>query len=329
MRSIILLLVSVSLWSSVSKAKVILDSTMNSEAVQKMMITGVDANVVFIQSATPGFSIEQNGGTEGLWTANINEGVLTLEQKVFSTKKDLKESLNLAPAKVTLIVNSVGVPAELHLRSGSVTTQQWNSDLRLQMTQGKIVLNKVTGAVKINLQKGDLTASDLQGKTSVDLFQGSVTGKNWTGDGVLNLFNSQSQLDKLQGQYFVQSQMGSLKLNNSTGNWQIDNGKTTYVVQNHKGRFEGSTQDGSLQVQVLADSEINLKSMSGKIQLQLPAASGAWVNLLTQDGEINVPAELRVQKSTAEKTVKGRLKGTGEAKAHVTVRSQEGHIFLK
>lgn len=302
---------------------------MTSSTFSKVMIAGIDANVVFLQSVNPGFSIEQNGGAEGLWTASINEGILNLEQKVFATKKDFKESLNAPIVKVTLIVSSMPVPVEVHLRSGSVTTQQWGSDLRLQMTQGKINLNKVTGAVKVTLQKGDLNAADLQGKTSVDVFQGNVVGKNWTGDGVLNLFNAQSLFEKLQGQYFVQTQLGTLKLNNSMGNWQIENGKAAYFVQNHKGRFEGSTQDGAIQVQVLADSEINLKSQSGRVQVQLPAASGAWLNLLTQDGEINVPSELRVQKNSAEKTVKGRLKGVGEAKAHVMVRSQEGHIFVK
>ena len=71
-----------------------------------------------------------------------------------------------------------------------------------------------------------------------------------------------------------------------------------------------------------------MKAKAGKVNITPPAASGASVNLFTVDGEIFVPKELKVNRLSSEKSVRGRLRGEAQ-RGSIVVRSQEATILVK
>ena len=99
-------------------------------------------------------------------------------------------------------------------------------------------------------------------------------------------------------------------------------------MQAFQGRLEGQNQEGTVTIQMAMDSEVDVKAKAGKVNITPPAASGASVNLFTVDGEIFVPKELKVNRLSSEKSVRGRLRGEAQ-RGSIVVRSQEATILVK
>jgi hypothetical protein len=141
-------------------------------------------------------------------------------------------------------------------------------------------------------------------------------------------FSGQLQSEKVRGVMIVAAQQSTSKINQGAGTLQFENGKGVFSVVGFQGRVEGQNQEGAVSVNVPLEGEVDVRSKSGRVSIQLPPASGASLNLLTTEGEIVVPGELKVVKQSTEKSVRGRLRGDAQ-KATVFVRSQDGTISVK
>lgn len=298
----------------------------------RLVVQGLSAQVQII--AQPGAKTLKVSGVEdsssvGVYTLKKKDHVIEIRMNDFDSKKDWKDSVAKS-ASYSRKIEILGppIPLDLHLRDGSVALQKWSKDANISLIHGRVVSQNGSGSLQINLQKGDISVSDHNGKVSTDGYSGNSTLKNIQGDVEAQLFAGKLILDKVRGALSLNAQQSRSTVTQSSGSIQFDNGKGLLTIQGFEGRIEGQTGEGALNIGFLAESELNIKSKSGRISIQAPASSGAAVNLLTVDGDIFVPKELSVNRLGSEKSVRGRLRGERQ-KASIIVRSQEGSIVVK
>ncbi len=302
-----------------------------SDGVQRLVIRGLDANVV-VTSQPQAKSIRINGVddilTPGLYIAEKKGSTLEVHLNEWSTKADWNAQLAFKKNHPSLEISGFPVATEIYLHEGQVQISRLSKEVRVIVVKGRISSTDSSGPLEIFLHQGEVSVQNQTGRTKIDQYQGQTTIRNMQADLDLSAFNSNVSIEKFRGLLSLNTQNSPTKMLQSSGTLQLENGKGAILIQQFQGRVDGSTQEGPLNITLLADSETHLRSQSGRIQIQLPAASGAALNLASNEGDILIPEGLKISRAATEKSFRGRLRGDLQ-KAAVTVRSQEGSIIIK
>ncbi|WP_413291445.1 hypothetical protein [Bdellovibrio sp. HCB337] len=299
--------------------------------VERIVVVGLDAQVQMVGQANAAklrVSGIDDTSEPGNFALERKDRVLFIKMQEFSDKKEWKEALTKPHKKKVLEFTGASVPVEIQLREGSVSSQKWSKELKISLVKGKVVSNGGSASLSIQLQNGDVTVVDQTSKLAADVYKGQLTVKNLQGDLDGSVFSGSMNIEKSKGVLSVTTTQATAKVVQSSGTLQFENVKGSLVAQQFAGRVDGQTGEGSVSLSILSDTDVHVKSNTGRVSVQTTPGSGAFLNLLTTDGEITVPGELRVNRSATEKSVKGRLKG-GEQKGSIVVRSQEGNILVK
>jgi DUF4097 and DUF4098 domain-containing protein YvlB len=298
------------------------------EGLQRLVLKGWDAQVTF--TGTPSKNLRISGVddvlTPGLYIVEKKGGVLEVHMNEWTSKVDWKEQALKKQRKV-LEISGGALPIDVYLKEGVVQLTRWSKEARVTMAQGKVASADAQGPLDINLHNGDINIQQHSGKLKVEQYQGNITIRQFQGDLDLVAFGSPVLIEKSKGLMNLNTQNSPTRVVQSSGTLQLENGRGVINIQQFQGRLEGSTQEGSITATVQADSEVHLRSQSGRVQLQLPPASGAALNLLSQEGDIYVPNG-KVNRSATERSFRGRLSGDTQ-KVSVTVRTQEAPIVIK
>jgi hypothetical protein len=297
----------------------------------RLVVKGFEAQIQLI--GQPGQPLKINGvesnSTEGVYIVTKKDNVIEVKMNEFSGKKSWMDALPRAAQQLKRIeISGEPIQTDIHIRGGNVTAKNWSRDLKLSMTQGRANLTGGAGALSATVQKGEITVTDHNGTVLTDSYSGVTTLRNIQGDVNTTQFSGQLVAEKVRGVMTVATQQSTSKINQGAGTLQFENGKGAFSVIGFQGRVEGQNQEGPVSVNVPLEGEVDVRSKSGRVSVQLPPGSGASLNLLTQEGEILVPGEVKVVKQTTEKSVRGRLRGDAQ-KASVFVRSQDGTISVK
>lgn len=299
----------------------------------QLVIRGVEAQVQLIPAlgakALKVNGIEGNTG-EGAYLLTKKGNIIEIHMNGFDGKKAWMSALARGGGQLRKIeVSSPSLPVDVQLRNGSITAQKWIKDIRVSLSQGgRISLIGGVGALNLYTHKGEVNVQDHSGIVRADSYSGHMTLKNIQGNIDASLFSGPLVVEKSQGFCALSSRVGPVKVAQSSGTLSFENGKGVLSILGFAGRIDGQNQDGSVVVQMALDSEVDIKSKTGRIQITAPASSGSSVNLTTVDGDIFVPNELRVNKLSSEKNVRGRLRGDSQ-RGSILVRSQEGSIVVK
>lgn len=293
----------------------------------QLLIQGRQAQVIF--NATAGNSLRISGldGPAGYHWERVDRTILIKTEEP-AGRKEWKDKITSDTHKTLIEISGPALPVEVQLREGSVTLNRWPKEARINLRSGRVQANSMTGPLRTYLQKGDITLNDYAGKLAVDVYQGTVNLKNLNADAELRVFNGTLNVEGCKGNLQVFSQSAVQKLAHCSGTLQIDNGKGNVSLTAFQGRVEGVSGEGPLTLQLVGESDVSLKTRTGRVSVQLPPQSGATLNLATVEGEINAPGELKVVRGASEKTLKGRLKGEA-GRLSVSVRSQEGSIVIR
>jgi hypothetical protein len=301
------------------------------QAGDRLVIKGLEAQVQMIAQPAGPLKVVgvEESPTEGAFSIEKKGNVIEIKMREFDGKKAWLAALT-QPTKFMKKIEIMGpsLPAEVNLRGGSVTAVKWTKELKVNMIQGKVSTQNGVGSLQVSLQKGELNISSQNGKVTTDMYNGRSTIKDIQGDLDATLFAGALQLENVRGFISTSTQQASGKILESSGTLQFESGKGSLSIQKFQGRMEGQVQDGSVSVAMALDSELDVKAKAGKITVASAPGSGASVNLFTVEGEITVPGELRVAKSSAEKSVRGRLRGEAQ-RGSIFVHGQEASIFLK
>lgn len=299
-------------------------------AGDRLILKGVAAQVHFV--AQPGAGLKVNGldqgATEGAYTLSKKDNVIEIKMNEFVGKGSWLNALSRPFAMKKLEIVGAAIPVDVQLREGSVVFQKWSKDTKVSLFQGRVSVSDAVGDAQIYLQKGDVLVQDYSGKVKVDTYSGTVALRNITGDVDTSLFSGQLQVEKINGFLSLTSQQANSKVNASAGTMQFENGRGPLSIQAYQGRIEGGSQDGPVNITMTLDSEVDVKTKSAKVSVQTPSGSGASLNLVTEEGDIYIPSELRVVRNKLQRSVKGRLRGDAQ-RGSVFVRSQEGTISVK
>lgn len=302
----------------------------STQDIDHIVVVGLDAQVQ-LQGQANAAKLRVTGIDEtsepGQWGFEKHDRVLFVRMQEYPDKKEWKDALAKPRRKVLEFVGQP-VSMDIQLREGLVTAQHWSKDLKVDLVKGKATAVNGSGALNLQVQSGDVAIQDQSAKTTVDIYKGLLSVKNLQADLDGSLFSGSMNIEKSHGFLSLNTNQGQAKIVQSSGTLQFENGKGVVIAQNFSGRIDGQTLEGNVNLGVLADSDVHVKSTSGRVTVQTPANSGASVNVLTNDGEIVVPKELNVTRGATEKTAKGRLHGA-EPKGSVFVRSQEGTIVIK
>lgn len=299
--------------------------------VDRIVVVGLEAQVQLIgqpSAAKLRVSGIDDTSEPGNFVLERKDRVLFIKMQEYSSKKEWQEILAKVPKKRTLEFTGASVPVEIQLREGSVNSQKWSKELKISLVKGKVLSSSGSASLSIQLQNGDVTVVDQSSKLAADVYKGHLTVRNLQGDLEGSVFSGTMNVEKSKGVLSVTTTQATAKVSQSSGTLQFENVKGNLVTQQFSGRVDGQTVDGSISLGILPDTDVHVKSDSGRVSVQTVPGSGASLNLLTTDGEITVPGELKVNRSATEKSVKGRLRG-GEQKGSIIVRSQEGSILVK
>ncbi len=265
--------------------------------------------------------------TEGAaedYMVNMENGTFVIRTKEPATKESFGQ---WTPKKRVIEIQGPALPVEIHIFEGQVQLTKWSREALVHVQKGRIVSRDGTASLTAHSQNGEILVQNHQGRLDVDAYKSNITVRDLNGDADVENFAGETTVDKAKGYLSLNQGTGSTKVTGSSGTLQYELTKGNLSIQTFQGRVEGQSQEGPVVVTMAADSEISLKSQSGRVTVNTPKDSGASLNLVTQEGEISAPNTLKVNRDGGQKSLRGHLKG--EQKGSVFVRSQEGSIFIR
>lgn len=297
----------------------------------QILLRGVNAQIT-VQTVAgavgPGSKLRITGLNEAGWSWERRDQVIAIDGPEGDSRRSLADQLKNPGARAVLEISGPSLPMEIHLRDGLVTLNRGQHEARVHMKSGRVVANSRTGTLRSSVLKGDVSVNDSNGRTDVDVYQGNINLKNCKGETDVALFGGALAVDQGSGTLSLNVSNATAKIQKFNGTLQVESRKGAVSGTGLQGRIEGTSAEGNFNFQVTGETDVNIKSQSGRVNVQLPPASGAMLNLMTGEGEIQVPSELKVARGALEKSVRGRVRGEG-GKISVVVRSQEGTIVVK
>lgn len=301
------------------------------QAGDRLTINGLNAQVTFVGKA--GESLKVSGvekeGSEGTYVIEKRNGVISIKMKDFDGKKAWLGALRAGVVPTAKIeITGPSVPSEVYLKSGIVNAKQWTQGLKINLTDGKVSTSDTKGELSIYLQKGDIQVASHEGQIAYDLYSGNGSLKGLEGRLKVNQFDGSLTVERMKGSLNLTSSKSTVSVLQGSGNIEFDAQKGSITFKGFQGRVEGKSQDSKIVADMTLDSEFDVKTKSGNVAISTPAAGAFDLNLLTVEGEIQVPGTLRVIKLSSEKSVRGKLRSDA-SRGSIFVRSQEGTISVK
>lgn len=290
---------------------------MSLAGVEKVIITSPFAQVSLVQGAVA--ALRLTGSSVLSWSTRMDGKILRVTGSAASGTK------MVAGVKVDVV--GPGVPVEVHLTEGSLTGSRWSQPVVVDILKGKVTLKECKAAVSGLVQTGSVSLTDHQGNTRLELFRGDVSAKNYTGDMEISAFKVDVNIERAQGLLHLVQHQGGNKITKSAGTLRFDNSKATLAAIEFNGRVEGQTTDGYVNIQAGSEPEIQVKTQTGKISVSA-SKSGAFLSAHNEEGEIQGPSSMRVEKDKGARVLRGRLKGADKG-GRIELTSLSGTLIIR
>lgn len=271
--------------------------------------------------------IQLNGQAAGEYGVYNESGVIAIRSKNGISKESFLNAKSEA-LKFPIEIQTPALPLEVHVGEGQVQLSGWNGEAFVQLRKGKILSRSGNGGLIVHNQSGEISVADHRGRLDVDTYKAQLTVKNLTGDADLENFSGENNVEKANGFISVSQDQGSTKINSSSGTLKFNIGKATLSSQAFGGRVEGQTQEGPVNIVMSADSDVNVKSQSGRVTVHSAKGSAPSLNLASTEGDISGPNYLKVNRESGLKTLRGRMNGESQ-KGSVFIRSSDGAIVIR
>ncbi len=291
---------------------------------EKLLLKLAEAHVTLVQSNSAKLKITlREGDALNVEVKNGVIQIMSLDQDVFVTAGNNSKRKNSV-----IEISGPSLSADVHVYEGLISAQSWSKDAILHLQKGKIQTKDCVAALKIHSQSGEVLVQGNHGRLEINTYKAKVIVRNQ--DGALNVdnFAGETLLEKNKGAVEINVGQGAAKLMQNSGSLQFDMQKGNLTVSAHSGRIEGQNGEGNLTLSSVGESDVSVKSKSGRVVVQTPAGSGALLNVSTAEGELALPGSLRPNHDGSGKSFRGRMAGVG-AKGSVVVHSQQGSIVIR
>lgn len=283
---------------------------------EKLVIVAPQAHVNIVN--TPGAFVRATPQLTLSWSAREDGRTLRITA-----------TTNPGATKAAVPKVDVQIPAvmlDVHLVEGQVTAAKWTKPLLIDVQKGKIIAKENRSLLSVQLGQGQIHVQDHQGALNLDVFKADVTIANHQGALEFSGLQSEIGIEKTNGNLRLQLYQGGIQLKQSAGSLQFQAGKASLGVAGFKGRIEGTSEEGPMNIQLLPETEAHLKSGLGRVVLD-GKNSGSYLALRAEEGEISGLKNMKASKDRGAQVLRGRLRG--EDGGRVEVVTAKGNIFVK
>lgn len=254
--------------------------------------------------------------------------LVVIEVRGPTTKSEWLEGAEAGMPELAIEIEApFAIPAEVHLRSGTVSLQGWKDSATITVgdgairaidTQGSLQLSLLRGEVKIEKHKGDVALETHAGKVQLSGIEGSARVHNFAGE---------TSASGVTGKLTLRSKAGATTLSKVDGGFEFDNGRGAVNGTAVGGDIRGVNDDGAVNLALVGETDAIIDTQDGSVSIKPPSGFGVLLRLSSEEGAIAAPASVNVPKVAGPKSVVSRLDGT--AKGTVVVRSKRGLIRIK
>jgi hypothetical protein len=249
----------------------------------------------FALSGRPTVRVNSNDGGVSVRTSDTNQVEFRVIYKSLTLDRNLHIEATQQGDQLQLTVHEDWQPVSLGFRRLHIEVlMPKDGDLRVETSDGNIDVANLSGNVDLHSGDGELKVSALKGVLRMKTSDGAING------------------DGLDGKLDAHSGDGKIRL---------------------EGRFDElkvKTGDGSVTATAKAGSKIesewNIQSGDGGIELTLPKDLQANVSASSGDGHVTSDIPLTVQGNFGKSKVSGKLNGGG---APLTIHTGDGSIHLR
>lgn len=290
---------------------------------ERFQLFANQVHLTWVVTSGPTLKIRGLSSRQGVRRGDL----LVFDLKETSSKEDFAAFLKKKGPPLKIEIQGPSMPIELSLHEGQIVLNKTSHEVSVQMIQGSISIAQAKGPLLLRLHKGQISAREVTGKTGIELYSGQAVLKE-LGDSTISIFSGNLSIQDLQGTLALNTQSVVSKVAGMSGTLTLDSQKGSLNLTQFQGRLEGQTVEGLVSAQILPETDVQLKSKSGRFNFQVPPGSGAYLNLWTAEGEIIIPKDLSVARSTTEKSVRGRLRGESQ-KITISAKTSEGVVVVK
>jgi hypothetical protein len=291
-----------------------------SESIGEIIVVGSGANIQMSQMPTGSpIKIMVSGPLDNRWTSFVEGNKLRLQSSTLSNANGQETSIQIqlpTQKKITVALNE-----------GKINLGPQVGTAFIHILKGQVVAQKTQELLQIFIQRGDAIVDSHQGELNIESYSAKLVVKNQKGSLDLNNFKGETIVENPLSRVNIQSRMGNARILSPRSGINFSWGSGQLSISELLTRCEGNLEEGSLTVSALADSEVDIRAIKGKVQVNLPNSSGAWLNLRTSGNEIAAPSPIQPAKDAKYSVVKGRLSGSN--KGSVIVQGEETSVIVR
>ena len=225
-----------------------------------------------------------------------------------------------------LKITGPSLPLTVVWNEGDISVADLNADLQVSVQKARVTVLRGVGDIRVNSIEGAVQLEGRKGEVHIDTYQSVVTVNNVEGRLDLENFTGESKVQGVNGNVALSTYRGGTRVSDVKGKLEFKNGVSPLFIEKFEGELRGRSGQGAIYADVRGEADVRLESAEGTVNLRLPA-SGAWVNLGTEEGDLAVPGFLKLTRMQSRQIRTGRLKGSNSGS--VFVRTTSGDIRIK
>ena len=250
--------------------------------------------------------------------------ILRVDQPLKLSKDMSKTIDNLSPIYVS---TSVNLPIKISWHTGTISAKNWNQKTEIRLISGVVSLFGGDSEKDVFVSKGQILAQSIKGELRAESYNGKIQVQKASANLKLKSFSGAIGVQKSEGRLSVSSYSGKVSVDDNKGKLSFELQKAQLRVRKFAGRIDGQGGNSNLRIAYDGKADVNISSDAGKVIIDNPKESGAFVNVGSQAGGLYLPRGIRRFRASSLKKGSGRLKG--KLPGRVFVRTKTGGIFLR
>lgn len=228
--------------------------------------------------------------------------------------------------KFNLKIKAPALSTKVNWHEGRFIAKDFKANLHVNIIKGNVDILGGEGELRIDSQAGQLKVLNWKGNAAIETYEGKVEVSGVEGDLKLDNFVGVSRVAGVTGDVKLLSYKGDTRASQIKGRLEFKNGNSPLHIEALQGELRGQSMQGPVFASIQGEANIRVESEEGTINLRMPQ-SGAWVNLGTVGGSLNVPNFLKLTRLPSQQIRSGKLRGNFGGS--VFVRTTSGDIQLK
>ena len=220
--------------------------------------------------------------------------------------KELSRMRNIGISYTIQVPHDTEVSATV--ASGTQTIRGVRGPVKVQAASGSIRVEKIDHNVQISTASGSVSATDIGSEVRISSASGDATVSNARGDVIVNA---------ISGVIHVYKPGARVNADTTSGEVAIQGAANDVTAHAISGRVSVQGNPGS-------DSYWDLKSLSGGVQLQVPAAANLHLSAEATSGEIRTDIPIVVEEQ-GKHSLRAHM-GNGGGRVDVHTVSGEIHV---